>query len=211
VDYYLRPKLAYYAIKQCLAPVTVAAKCVVHENPRDPYTRVGIDRESRVYVWASNLRLTPLHSKLQIKAFDVTNGEQIYQRTEDAVVLQENRSTELTDFLLPTTTKIGEDTNRVVVAVYMLDLTGTQIARFVLWPEILKYVKVQKPKHLKVEFTGDCVSASAEVPVKGLTFEEDGAVFEDNLIDLVPGETVSVKVKGLDGQRNKMAVRYYGM
>jgi hypothetical protein len=47
--------------------------------------------------------------------------------------------------------------------------------------------------------------------VKGLTFEEDGAVFEDNLIDLVPGEMVSVKVKGLDGQRNKMAVRYYGM
>ena len=138
VDYYLRPKLAYYAIKQCLAPVTVAAKCVVHENPRDPYTRVGIDRESRVYVWASNLRLTPLHSKLQIKAFDVTNGEQIYQRTEDAVVLQENRSTELTDFLLPTTTKIGEDTNRVVVAVYLLDLAGTRIARFVLWPEILK-------------------------------------------------------------------------
>lgn len=71
---------------------------------------------------------------------------------------------------------------------------------------------MQKPKHLRVEFTGDCVSVSAEVPVKGLTFEVDGAVFEDNLIDLVPGETVSVKVKGLDRQRgSKMAVRYYEM
>lgn len=71
---------------------------------------------------------------------------------------------------------------------------------------------MQKPKHLRVEFTGDCVSVSAEVPVKGLTFEVDGAVFEDNLIDLVPGETVSVKVKGLDRQRgSKMVVRYYEM
>jgi beta-mannosidase len=138
VDYYLRPKLAYYAIKQCLAPITVAAKCIVHESPRNPYTRVDIDKESRVYVWASNLLLTPLHSKLQIKAFDVITGEQIYQRTGDTVVLQENRSTELTDFRLPTTAKIGQDTNRVAVAVYLLDVTGKQIARFILWPEVLK-------------------------------------------------------------------------
>ena len=40
---------------------------------------------------------------------------------------------------------------------------------------------------------------SADVPVKGVAVEssKEGVVFEDNCVDLVPGETVRIVAKGL--------------
>lgn len=71
-----------------------------------------------------------------------------------------------------------------------------------------RYVKLQKPKHLKTEVCGDIVKISAEVPVKGVALEtsKEGVVFEDNLVDIVPGEVVEVVCKGLDG--GEISVRY---
>jgi beta-mannosidase len=58
------------------------------------------------------------------------------------------------------------------------------------------------------------VEVSAEVPVKGValeyTEEEHDLVFEDNLVDIVPGEIVSIGVKGAR-KGNRIGVRYLGM
>jgi beta-mannosidase len=53
------------------------------------------------------------------------------------------------------------------------------------------------------------VTLSAEVPVKGVAVEthKQGVVFEDNLVDLVPGETVAIVVKGLE-VGDEVGVRY---
>lgn len=53
---------------------------------------------------------------------------------------------------------------------------------------------------------------SAEVPVKGVAVEceEDEVVFEDNLVDVVPGEVVKIGVRG-GGRETKFEVRYLGM
>lgn len=71
-----------------------------------------------------------------------------------------------------------------------------------------RYVSLQEPKHLKAEVSGDVVSVSAEVPVKGLALEteKDGVVFEDNLVDVVPGEVLKIVAKGLNG--GEVGVRY---
>lgn len=53
------------------------------------------------------------------------------------------------------------------------------------------------------------VSVSADVPVKGATLEKEGVEFEDNLFDLVPGETVSVKARGGLRADDEVRVHYY--
>jgi beta-mannosidase len=89
-----------------------------------------------------------------------------------------------------------------------------QLARYVNWPEPLKYLHLQKPKQLKAELSADgkSVSLSAEVPVKGVAVEseDDDVRFEDNLVDVVPGETVRIAVRGA-GEDTVVTTRYLGM
>src|SRR5690606_11960525 len=88
---------------------------------------------------------------------------------------------------------------RIVVAAY-LKRDGKQIARYVNWPEPLKYLHLQKPKELRAQLNADfsAVEISAEVPVKGVALEceDDGVRFDDNLVDIVPGEVVTIGVSG---------------
>ena len=94
---------------------------------------------------------------------------------------------------------------QIVVAACLCDsVSGAKLARCVNWPEPLKYVALQRPKQLRVRITSDAegVEVSAEVPVKGVVLEDVGGegerlVWADNCVDVVPGETVMVGVKGL--------------
>ncbi|KAL1968698.1 hypothetical protein VTN77DRAFT_1524 [Rasamsonia byssochlamydoides] len=212
IDHTLRPKLAYHAVKQSLAPLTIGIKREVHySHPKDKYTRVYISREHRVYVWGSNFLLHKVDATLHVKAFDVVDGKKIYDRDHGRVTLEANRSTELGHFQLPMgeNNKVDDDPNRVVVAVYLLDSDGKRLARFISWPDVLKYVKLQNPKRLTVETSENSVSVSADVPVKGVTLEKDGVEFEDNLFDLVPEDTVSVKARGLRPGQDDVTVHFY--
>jgi len=110
------------------------------------------------------------------------------------------------------TPKSGEEA-RIVAAAYIME-NGQQIARYVNWPEPLKYAHLQKPKHLEIDVSRDgrWVDISAEVPVKGLALEcdDDDVAFDDNCIDIVPGEVVRVGVKG--GSKSSVVKgRYLGM
>jgi beta-mannosidase len=109
----------------------------VHEYPKDKYTRVYIDRETRVYLWASNFTLDTVDATLQTKAFDIVSGEKIDERNLGSVTLSPNQSSELVNFKLPAG-KNKDDPNRVVVAAYLVDKSGKEIARFISWPDVLK-------------------------------------------------------------------------
>lgn len=224
VDYYLRPKHAYYTVKREMAPLSIGMTRREHRHPRDRYTRVDVDVKSVIEVWGSNLTLDDIEVDCHLRAFDVETGAQTYSTTAQSnVLLKQNRSTEI----LATDVPIGEDSStqdqktqheqaaRTVVAAYLVSTsTGKQLARYVNWPEPLKYLHLQKPKQLKAELNGDAsaVLVSAEVPVKGLALEcdDDGVSFEDNLVDLVPGETVSIGVKGAN-KDTVITTRYLGM
>jgi len=55
---------------------------------------------------------------------------------------------------------------------------------------------------------------SSKVPVKGLmlTSTDDGVVWEDNCVDLVPNEVVEVGVKGLTlATADALDIKYLGM
>lgn len=211
VDYYLRPKHAYFTVKREMAPMSIGMTRREHRHPRDKYTRVDVDVSHVIEIWGSNLTLDNVTVDCTLKAFDVETGKEIYSGTvKHDFLLPENRSTEIIALDVP-----GTQPHRTVVAAYITDKsTGKQVARYVNWPEPLKYLHLQKSKELKVVLNknGTAVEVSAEVPIKGLALEcEDDAVkFEDNLVDIVPGEAVSIGVKGAK-KETLIVSRYLGM
>ncbi|KAI5807728.1 family 2 glycosyl hydrolase [Peziza echinospora] len=212
VDYHLRPKLAYYTIKHELSPLVVGVKRVTTSVPRDKYTRVDIATTHTLQIWASSSHLHDLAGiSLVVKAYDVVTGEERYKAVltpDGGVALAANQTTELADILVPGTGSAApsEDEIRGLVhVVYLVDGDGRQVARRVSWPEPLKYVHLQRPRGLKVEWSGKegRVLVSSDVPVKGFALEvkEEGVVVLDNCVDVVPGEVVSLGVKGVKAGR----------
>lgn len=209
-DYYLRPKHAYYTVKREMAPMSIGVTRREHKHPKTKFTRVDIETQTQIEVWGSNLMLEDVVADCVVKAWDVETGEETHCETIKAgVLLPKNQSTEIAAFDVPVRNK--GDEARTVVAAYLVS-EGKQIARYVNWPEPLKYVHLQKPRELKAVVKGGKVRISAEVPVKGVAVECDGkgVEFEDNLVDVVPGEVVEIGVRGA-GEGAVLATRYLGM
>ncbi|KAH8649494.1 putative beta-mannosidase B [Tricladium varicosporioides] len=214
VDFYLRPKHAFYTVKREMAPISLGVTRKEHSMPKDKHTRAFITKTTRIEIWGSNLTLEDIVADVVVKAFNVITGELTYSKTvKSAFLLPENQSTEIIDFLVPVRNKDSGEENRTVVAAYLFQ-DGRQIARYINWPEPLKYVHLQKPKRLVAEVCEDrkVVDISAEVPIKGVALEcaDDEIVFDDNLVDIVPGEIVSIGVKGVS-KDTTITTRYLGM
>lgn len=225
VDYYLRPKHAYHTIARELAPLTVAVKRVESSIPRDKYTRVHIKKEYKLEIWASSFLLEDVTGvSLVVKGFDLSTGNKVYSSiiVKD-VTLGSNRTTELASIPVPGLaggdSPSDDDLRKVVHVAYLMSQDGMQLSRRVSWPEPMKYLHFPQSRGLAVNLKDGVVSARADVPVKGLAFEVDrnwkgveGVVWGDNLVDLVPGETVEVKVKGLkDDDSRYLGWRWMGM
>ncbi|PGH23804.1 hypothetical protein AJ80_02052 [Polytolypa hystricis UAMH7299] len=215
VDYYLRPKHAFYTVKRELGPITIGIKRTVQKEFADKYTQAFFTTTHKIEVWGSNLTLDTRKVCVELKAWDVVTGEETYsQKLNECFILEQNRSTEITEFEVPVTKNQAGQEERTVVAAYLVE-QGKQVARYVNWPEPLKYTHLQIPKNLTVTLSEDAtqVGLSAEVPVKGAAVYSDleGVAFDDNCVDLVPGETVYIGVKGLKpGQQDQITVRYLG-
>lgn len=212
VDYYLRPKHAYFTVKREMAPLSIGMTRREHRHARDKYTRVDVDVKHVIEIWGSNLSLDDVTVDCTLKAFDVETGKETYSETvKHDFLLPENRSTEIIALDVPGSQPAG----RTVVAAYITDKkTGKQLARYVNWPEPLKYLHLQKPKQLKAVLNGEgtAIDVSAEVPIKGLALEcqDNGVKFEDNLVDIVPGEVVRIGVEGAK-KETVFETRYLGM
>lgn len=213
-DYYLRPKHAYYTVKREMAPISIGMTRHEHKHPKNRYTRVDIETKVQIEIWGSNLMLEDLKVDCVVKAWDVETGRETYSETvASGITLPRNASTEIIAIDVPVETEKAGLEGRTIVASYLYQ-DGKQIARYVNWPEPLKYLHLQKPKQLVAEVSADgkTVSVSAEVPVKGVALEcdDDNVHFEDNLIDIVPGEVVAVAVRGA-GKTTDVTTRYLGM
>lgn len=211
-DYYLRPKHAYFTVKREMAPISIGMTRREHKTARDKYTRVHIDTKVRIEIWGSNLMLEDLVVDCVVKAWDVESGKETYSKTvAENLTLPKNQSTEVIAMDIPSRKK--GDEAKTVVASYLIR-NGKQIARYVNWPEPLKYLHLPKPKHLKAVLSDEAnaVAISAEVPIKGVALEceDDEVKFEDNLVDIVPGETVTIAVSGAQ-KSTKITTRYLGM
>ena len=216
VDHYLRPKHAYYTVKREMAPITIGLKRTNDTKFADKLTRAYSTTKHTIAMWACNLTLQDRTVSVQVKAWDLETGRETYSKTLcEGYVLGQNRTTEITEIAVPVERPGTGEERRTVVAGYVLE-DGKQIARYVNWPEPLKYAHLQKPQNLTSTLSddGQQVALSAEIPVKGVAVycDRDDVMFEDNCVDLVPGETVFIGVRGLQaGLGDQLSLRYLGL
>ncbi|KAG5923543.1 Beta-mannosidase B [Claviceps africana] len=213
-DYYLRPKLAYFAVKREMAPMSIGMTRRELTFAKDKHTRVHVETEVRVEIWGSNLNVEDSRSDCVVRAWDLETGKETYSGTVSTQHhFPGNASTEITWMKVPVRNEGTGEENRTVVAAYLIQ-DGKQTARCVNWPEPLKHLHLQRPKKLKVELAADgqSVQVSAEVPVKGLAVgcADEHVKFDDNLMDVVPGELVSIGVRNAT-KNTKFTAQYLNM
>ncbi|KAL8889841.1 MAG: hypothetical protein Q9215_002933 [Flavoplaca cf. flavocitrina] len=206
VDYFLRPKLAYYTMKRELVDITINTKRIIEEIPADKYTHAHIKRVHKVQIFATNLSLNDRQFLLKYQGWDISTGQQLFsEQTLRPQNLKHNQSTEIYVRELGDT----ETVNRMVFAAYLIHPKDDQIvARSINWPEPLKYIHFPAPKNLRIEMvpsqdTSNVIEIHCDVPVKGFVLEVENSekhdiVCEDNCVDLVPGEAIQIGVQGLD-------------
>ena len=226
-DYELRPKLAYYAIKRELQPITVGVRRTEETIPVDKKTRAYIRKVHKAEVWAVNLSLETYDDVVvMIHSHNLTTNERRSLTDHpERVQLSPNCSTEINTFEISVLGEGSEEINQTLIIVYLHDSkSGRQLARGVNWPEPLKLVHLPKPERLHVRLVGgksegenqpSAIVLSADVCVKCVQLEiedRESVVFDDNGIDLVAGEEMRIGARGLrwDDER-KIGVRYLGM
>ena len=201
-DYHLRPKHAYHTITRELKPMTIGLERTVTGKQRKG--KVGRPENLTTFrVWGSNLTLKSEKIHCTQKFWVIKTGEELKaQKVASTHTLHANQTTEFDSLEFDAATRVKEEKEdaQIVVGAYMTKEDGTLLARYIDWPQPLKYVHFAKPQNLKVQLADDLksVQVSAEVPVKGVAVEcdDDAVKFLDNLVDVVPGEAVRIGIVG---------------
>ena len=201
----LHRKPSFYITQRALAPIVVGMERVVTSLP--PYITMGYRaQKSALDIWAVNGRVEAQDAVLHLSAWDIESGKEVPLPADEAkrsVRLKPNQSNELAKLEIP-------HAGQTVIAARLVDEEGAQLARWVSWPEPLKFVRFKQSLAVTVKVenssAGDVVALSADAPVKGVVIsvpieEGEDAVFADNFVDLVPGEVIRIGVKGLAGKR----------
>lgn len=167
------PKPAYYTIKRELKDVTVELA----------------SGKNGLEVWGTNSTAAAREGELELKAFSPQGQGLATERR--SVRLEANATTELGVW----NPQVQEP---AVFAARLLAGSAVQ-ARATLWPEPFKFYRFPDPG-LRVEpIARDQLRLSVERPAKGVFLEAENAVWDDNFLDLMPGDEQVVAVRGLSG------------
>lgn len=209
VDYFLKPKLAYYAVKRVLNPIAVAVKrehhdwSIAHAQP---------PRTSQYELWVSSSQPHSIRGCIELRFLSVTTGRDIQPPiVHTDVLINPNGTTNvITDGIID---HITQPEPHVLAA--RLWVNNEIIARDVDWPQPFKYLDLSRPG-LEIQQYGDrtdektLLKISSRKPIKCLAFEEEENVqFSDNGIDIVPGDEQIVTVAGLSASQ-ELRYRYLG-
>lgn len=238
IDYNLRPKLAYYAIKRAMSPITIDMKRTVETVPADKYTHANIETVYKIQLWVCNLELKAHRLKIIILTTNLDAGEtKVHSDLSKTLEIPPNCSTEIMEFEIPVSHKHADEELQTVVAAKAVGLTEAQITSSINWPEPLKYAHLPKPKDVFIQhfiprenlrktragwpsglsFEASTLMLKSDTPLKGVMLEyddrggEDGVSFEDNGFDIIAESLHSIKVWGLQReQERRLQVTYLG-
>ncbi|KAL9132022.1 MAG: hypothetical protein Q9217_000150 [Psora testacea] len=238
IDYELRPKLAYYAVKREMEPITIGMKRTMTKIPADRYTGAFVKTVYKIQLWVCNLEVRPHRLGIAISTANLDSGA-IGQHPDlfRVPVLLPNRSTEVMEFEIPVCQEdVGEEEQTVVCAT----LVGPQnkvMKRVLNWPEPLKFVHLPKPQSISCRLGQPLnddglrensenvrlLSIMSKAPLKGVSIGFEGldnqraALLSDDGFDLMVGPESSfgtwhsVKVTGLSkGEATRLRIRYLG-
>lgn len=137
VDYFLRPKPAYFTIKRELRPFTVGMTRKEKKTFPDELSAATFAIETVLEVWGTNSTLAEKKkkAKLEVAAYDLDNSAWTGKWTKD-VALAPNAATELFAGELPgqpKRTKTSEIPKTIVVSARLFDESGALLARYSNW------------------------------------------------------------------------------
>lgn len=205
--------MAYFTVKRDIAPLSLGIERKDIKTPRFEFTRAFIDTKTRFLGWATNVTLEPVICCLVTKVFELATGIEVFTKTE-IKELPANISTELFDLELPEPQSSTDEPLIVSTCLRSLPVNGkvgAVLARCTNWPQPYRYLNMPKPT-LDMSVDGDKITVKSDVPVKGLTFyveDVDAVEFEDNMLDLVPGDEQTIVANGLNGRA--LTWKYYGL
>lgn len=175
VDYWLRPKPAYYVVRRELAPLVVGL----------------VKADGGAAMWAVNGTTAPIAATFIMTTWSLA-GEQIATE-ERTVTLAANQATELGLCSF-------DAAKRQVLGARLL-VNGAIASRATLWPEPFKYLTMPDPG-LQVVQEGEMVRLRVTRPAKGVWLAAgDGVAWSDNMVDLLPGDEQVLVAKGLGTAR----------
>ncbi|KAL4974102.1 glycoside hydrolase superfamily [Aspergillus desertorum] len=194
VDYFLRPKPAFYAVSRVLKPLAIGVRREHHDwsvsHAQPPKT-------SKYELWVVSSLLKERVGKVELRFISIRTGLEIHEAVvRENVTIIPNGTTNVLGGIIDHTV----DEPHVLAARMWVD--GELVARDVDWPQPFKYLDLSD-RGLEVtrisESEGEqLLELSARKPVKCLVFEErDNVRVSDSAIDIVPGDDQFVTIKGL--------------
>lgn len=208
VDSFFRKKPAFWTTKRDFSKlmVGVSRKPIWHfveEAKRSEHTT----DIPKFEIYASNIGVEEVQVELRLRMYDWSVHKEVVlddQTAKQKFTLKANRTTELLHLESP---KIVRESSLIILAVILNDAkTGKELSRHFSWPEPYRYLYSAPESTVDIKVEGESVALiCGSYPLKGvLTYvdEKDGedADWEDNMYDMMPGETVVLPVKGLDGR-----------
>lgn len=202
VDYFQRKKPAYYAMRRVLAPVAVAVKrahfdwSVVHAR---------VPKTSDYELWVASSQPTELTATVELRFISVSTGKEI----KDKIVKKDIKiaANGTTDVASGTIDNVNEEAHVLAARIW---IDGEIVSRDVDWPQPLKYLDFED-RGVQVTRQGNTIAISARKPTKGLVFEErTGVLVHDSAIDVVPGDSQVIKVRGLGSNDAPLKWTYLG-
>ena len=189
IDYYLRPKPAYYIVRRALAPLALGlAAANGGAGARVPNGSESADAAGGADAWAMSSLTTPIEATLELSAWTL-DGQQT-QTERHQVTLSPNQATELGNFAF-------ESKRQLVVSARLLR-DNSVVARAALWPEPFKYLRLPDPLIELTRLDENTLRLRAARPAKGVWLQTDSmAQWSDNMLDLIPGDEQIITAKGL--------------
>ncbi|ODO10156.1 hypothetical protein I350_02384 [Cryptococcus amylolentus CBS 6273] len=210
IDYYMRPKPAYFTIKRELETYTVGISRKEIKKPKDKTTDAAFEIfESAIWGCNSSLILKPV--TIVVETWHLHRG--ILDRKFIETTLKANASTEIWSGPIPrqpVRSSLSQPPEPIIVSARLLARESELVlARHSSWPEPYKYLRFPEPG-LKCQVSEGAVRLSCERPIKGivLNVEGDEVEWDDQGIDLIPGDDQVIAVKGLE--KRAVTARYLG-
>ncbi|KAF9534884.1 beta-mannosidase [Crepidotus variabilis] len=215
VDYFLRPKPAFFAIARELRPYTVGMTRKEYKTYSNDRSAVDFTIETIVEIWGTNSTLEEKKATLEVTCYDLED-EKWRATFQKEVLLKPNSSTELWKGKLPgqpDRKKASDIPKSIIISARLLE-DGVVIGRYSNWPEPFKFLHFPAPDQLGLkivtESDGESITLSTSRPIKGIVLDVDGDDVEwsDQAIDLLPGDPQVIRALRLKGRTIK--ARYLG-
>lgn len=194
--------MAYFTVKRDMAPITLGMKRKTCKTSKFKVTRAFMDEKTTVEGWATNLTLSCVRLVLSLQVFELSTGKEVLSK-EEPCELPANSSVELFVTELSNLEKTSKSNEPLIVSARLLDPCDKSkvVARRTNWPQPYRYLDMPRPV-LQIKVINDAIYVKANVPVKGLWLyvdKVDSVKFDDNGLDLIPGDEQTVMAKGLGG------------